>query len=473
MKFPIYQSLINFSLKNKIHFTTPAHKGKVKMRNNVLGQLDVSKNSSLDVKDILTDGEKLIADIFGADKSFYLTGGKDAGVISVLACMCKAGDKVIIDPECDKSFINAITILAIIPIFMKRKHNTKYALLGGIDTEELEFLCERHRDAKAVIIASPTYNGVCANIKKAREIAHSKKMLLMVDESYGAHFNFSDSFPETALECGADIVIHSASDTLGGFSGSGFLHFSGSPINEDALREQLEIYQGGSFSFSSVCITENAVGYAFKNGRKYDRLLDAIGRGKDMLNRNCDILWFDSEYNNGANIDEVDKLKIVLNFSRVNISAKEAYKLLVSKHSIEPDSFLGDNLVFSVSLYNTPDEIRKLCEACSFIGKAFGAKITAEDSGAVIKKRKSAKVLPYKAFGCEGEKVHYMDAEGRLCRKGVFRIPDKSPIIIPGEKITQEHINAISYITKNGSTLDGVDEFHNIEVLSLSDSFGF
>ena len=476
MKPPIYQGLSEYIKSQKNRFSTPAHRGKIKMRTESLTRLDLGACADADdavcLKSFMADGEKMVADIFGTDKSFYLTGGSDSGIYATLASVCKAGDKIILDPECDKAFINAVTMLALIPIFLKRKYNSKYGISGGIDTEELEYLTERYKDAKLVIIASPTYFGVCANIKKAIEIAHAKKMLLMVDESHGAHFNFGTAFPETALECGADIVVHNLSKTLGGFTGSGLLHIKDNTISEKAIREQLAIYQGASSSFAYVCVAENAIFYAFRKGKKYLPILREIERGKFIINHTTEIMWFDTEYNNGANIDETDPMKIVLNFSKTDISVQNAVNILETKYGIVPEAIDKDNLIFSVSLYNTPAEVRKLVDSCAAIGRGAKAKVKLEEETFRANKRKTVKVLPYKAFNCEGESVHYMDAEGRLLRKPLFKYPQGSALAVPGEKLTADHIATIGEYLKSGACINGIDEMHHIEVLSLSDSFG-
>ncbi len=476
MKLPIYQGLSDYLKKQKIRFMSPGHRGKIKMKAESLARLDLGVCDGIDdlnnPKSFVAEGENQIANIFGADKSFFLTGGCESGIYATLASVCKAGDKIIVDPECDKAFINAITMLALIPVFLKRKYSLKYDISGGIDTEELEYLTERYKDAKLVVIASPTFHGVCANIKKAIEIAHTKKMLLMVDESHGAHFNFDREFPETALECGADIVVHNISKTLGGFTGSGLLHISNDAISEKAIREQLYIYQGGNISFACLCTIENVIAYAFKKGKKYLPLLNEIERGKFIINHTTEIMWFDTEYNNGANIDQTDPLKIVLNFSKTDICVQDAAKILETKYGIVPEAQEKNNLVFSVSLYNTPFEVRKLVDACASIGKGAKSKIVLEEEIYRENKRKTVRVLPYKAFNCEGESVHYMDAEGRLLRKPLFKYPQGSAIAVPGEKLTADHIATIGEHLKSGACISGVDEMHHIEVLSLSDSFG-
>ena len=67
---------------------------------------------------------------------------------------------------------------------------------------------QKHNDEiSLVIITSPTYEGVVSDIKSISEICHKHGAKLLVDEAHGAHFPFSDIFPDEALNCGADAAV--------------------------------------------------------------------------------------------------------------------------------------------------------------------------------------------------------------------------------------------------------------------------
>ncbi len=55
-------------------------------------------------------------------------------------------------------------------------------------------------------MTSPTYDGVVSDVKRIAEIVHRYDIPLIVDEAHGAHFHFSDYFPVSAAELGADVV---------------------------------------------------------------------------------------------------------------------------------------------------------------------------------------------------------------------------------------------------------------------------
>lgn len=483
MKPPIYNMLIKLVSKQKIKFTSPGHKGKIRMKTDNLCSIDIKSapqfSSADNVSCAVRSSEAEIAGIFGASKSFYLCGGADAGIYAALASVCSPGDKVIVDPECDKAVINAITVLALVPVFLKRSYCEKYSLNGGISTEKMETAIEYASDAKMIIVTSPTYYGVCANIRKLCSLAHENNMLVMVDESYGAHFNFAKGAPDGALECGADIVVQSLSKTLGGFTGSGLLHLAESINNVTlaTIEANLDIYQGGAMSTAFLCASENILFYSFKNSDKYNVLYKEIERGKQIIDIKSDIRWFGVENGNVCDIKQNDITKIVLNFSKVNITAYEAAEMLMNKHGIECDYADEDNIVFSVSLYNTATEIRKLVNSVLAISKMISA-IENEDEKEVytpelFDEGPNAVMSPYKAFYCGGEWVDLNASVGKICRKAISKMPHGTPVIIPGEKITSEQVSAIKNLAACGVKIHGLNQNGQIEVLGLSDSFYF
>ena len=305
-------------------------------------------------------------------------------------------------------------------------------------------------------------------------------MLVMVDESFGAHFALSKSLPEAALDSGADIVVQSLSKTLGGFSGCALLHL-GHTIDFDtktSIEANLDIYQGGATSTAMLCAAENILFYAFTNSAKYNTLLKEIERGKEIINQRTNLTWFDAEYDNECDINITDPTKIVFNFSEVNIDASEAYDIFTNKYGIEPDFADENNLVFSLSMYNTPSEIRKLINSCLVLDKLISPIEETPDTeeefvAELFDAGPKAVMSPYKAFYSSSEVVDIDDSVGKICKRVICRLPQGTPIIIPGEKISQEQIETIKNLINRGAKIHGLNGKRLIEVLTLSDSFYF
>ena len=102
---------------------------------------------------------------------------------------------------------------------------------------------------KAVMLVSPTFEGVLLDIKSIAETVHSYGIPLIVDEAHGAHFGFSTYFPENANTKGADIVIHSVHKTLPAMTQTALIHMNGDIVDRERVRNLLHILQSSSPSY--------------------------------------------------------------------------------------------------------------------------------------------------------------------------------------------------------------------------------
>ncbi|KAL4497935.1 hypothetical protein ABPG72_014792 [Tetrahymena utriculariae] len=79
---------------------------------------------------------------------------------------------------------------------------------------------QQHPDIYAVLLTSPSYEGVFADYKKIREVIGSR--YLIVDEAHGAINYFNKSDKRTALSAGADITVSSMHKSLGSLVAASF-----------------------------------------------------------------------------------------------------------------------------------------------------------------------------------------------------------------------------------------------------------
>lgn len=91
---------------------------------------------------------------------------------------------------------------------------TRTGLQGQITEAQIRAAFDENPDIKAVVITSPTYDGVVSDVAAIASVAHAHGALLVVDEAHGAHFGFGGGFPQNAIALGADAVIVSLHKTL-------------------------------------------------------------------------------------------------------------------------------------------------------------------------------------------------------------------------------------------------------------------
>ena len=92
--------------------------------------------------------------------------------------------------NCHKSGYNAVYINELRPVYIYPEFSEETDLNGEIHVDQIKKLLEKYEDIQAVVIVSPTYEGVVSDIEAIAEIVHEYKIPLIVDEAHGAHFGF-------------------------------------------------------------------------------------------------------------------------------------------------------------------------------------------------------------------------------------------------------------------------------------------
>ena len=102
---------------------------------------------------------------------------------------------------------------------------TECGIQGQITPRQVEDALKKDPEISAVVITSPTYEGVISDIEGIAKVAHVHGIPLIVDSAHGAHLGFGGEFPQNAVRLGADAVIESLHKTLPSFYTDGTASF--------------------------------------------------------------------------------------------------------------------------------------------------------------------------------------------------------------------------------------------------------
>lgn len=83
--------------------------------------------------------------------------------------------------------------------------------------QQVEQAWQRHPDAAAALIVSPSPYGTCADIEGIAQVCHRRGKPLIVDEAWGAHLPFHEDLPTWAMNAGADVCVVSVHKMGAGF----------------------------------------------------------------------------------------------------------------------------------------------------------------------------------------------------------------------------------------------------------------
>ncbi|KAL2925094.1 Arginine decarboxylase, partial [Bienertia sinuspersici] len=173
----------------------------------------------------IIDAEKQAAEVFGASNTWFLLGGSTCGVLAAIMGTCSPGDTLILPRNCHISVISALVLCGAIPKYVFPDYDSHWDFATSVEKAIRELELEGKQPA-AVLITSPTYNGICSNVTEISKLCHSRNIPLIVDEAHGAHFSFHPQLPISSLKQGADVVVQSTHKVLLSLTQSSMLHTS-------------------------------------------------------------------------------------------------------------------------------------------------------------------------------------------------------------------------------------------------------
>ena len=204
----------------KLLFTTPSHAQKffIFHKFKQFYKYDISETYAYDPQSALEIAQNNARKIYGTKQTCFLTNGSTSGIIaSVLACTQK-GDKVLIWNNAHPSHFNAVQLAGCEPVYYELPIIKEWGVPDKTTPDLIDI-----KGVKAVIVTSPTYEGIVSDIKALKKVCEKNHAYLIVDEAHGALYPFSDKLPESAIKI-ADFTIQSLHKTAGGLNPTALLH---------------------------------------------------------------------------------------------------------------------------------------------------------------------------------------------------------------------------------------------------------
>lgn len=154
-----------------------------------------------------------------------------------------------------KSVLMGLTLSGAVPIYLMPKQDPATGLWGSLTPETVVEGFRQHPDCKAVFLVSPTYYGVCSDIRGIAEICHRHGAVLLVDEAHGGHLYFqkegtaTETLPLGAILQGADLCAQSMHKVTGSLTQSSLLHVGSDRVDLGGLENCLHMVQSTSPSY--------------------------------------------------------------------------------------------------------------------------------------------------------------------------------------------------------------------------------
>ena len=210
----LYKKLESYGQSDYYPFHMPGHKrNRASSADDFLFERDITEISGFDnlhhAEGILKEAQEYAAQIYGTKKCFFSVNGSTAALLAAVSASVNKGGKILVARNCHKAVYHALYLRELQPVYIYPHEDQRLGINGGISPERVERYLEENTDVQALLLTSPTYDGVVSDIKTIAEVVHRHKIPLIVDEAHGAHFHYSKYFPVSAADLGADIVIQS------------------------------------------------------------------------------------------------------------------------------------------------------------------------------------------------------------------------------------------------------------------------
>ena len=452
---------------------------------------------------ILKDAMETVAAIYGADRSWYLVNGSTCGILSAVFAATENGGKILTARNCHKAVYHAICLNRLEAEYLYPEEITEFRINGGIRAEDVRKALEKDAmrcagnsgdvrgkitKIQAVLITSPTYEGVVSDIRAITDAAHEYGIPLIVDEAHGAHLEYADqchSFPKSALEYGADIVIQSLHKTLPCFTQTAILHVKGKLVDQDRISRYLSMFQTSSPSYLFMAGMERCIRYMDGDGRnemiRYEKRLERFMERMEGL-QVLEVL--DREIcGKYRTVAGWDPSKIVVSTMRAeDFHGEELAETLRRKYHLEMEMTAPEYVIAMTSLMDTEEGFERLGTALLEIDGVLRRRM---ESG---RKEKAAsetpeglesklshpvrRILICEAMDADTERTAFQDTVGKVSAEFVYLYPPGIPIIAPGEVFTDAIVEKIMAYKAAGLLVQGPADPDADVILTLSSEDG-
>jgi len=401
---------------------------------------------------VMKTAQALASEAFGAEETWFLANGSTSGVMAAILATCGDGDKIILPRNIHQSAIAGLIFSGAIPIFINPVYNPSFDLPYTLTPNALKQTLTQHPDTKAILIVSPTYQGVCADIETLATIAHGYDIPLIVDGAHGAHFGFHPQLPPSPLAMGADVVVHSCHKTLGALTQASLLHLQGKRVSGTRLALALQCLQSSSPNYLLFASLDAARQQVATEGKSlFDRAVALAEKAKTEI-QNIPELDLFSPVISQPGCQQLDPTRITINVAPLKLTGFVADEILHEQLAVTAELPTAKTLTFVVTFGNTTADIEALVTALQKL-KAHPTHNPSLFSKLSSLPPLGKSISPRTAFFSQKTSFPLTKTVGKVSAELVCPYPPGVPVLIPGETITTEAITYLQQVFSLGNNI--------------------
>ena len=431
MKTPIVDFARQYADSGVARFHMPGHKGVP-----LLG-CEPYDLTEIDGADLLSDAHGIIAQsennatsLFGTAHTFYSTEGSTLCIKAMLHLVTRhrtSGSRphVLAARNAHKAFVYAAALLDF-DVEWLYPEEPSHLCSCVITPERVSDALKNAKELpQAVYLTSPDYLGQMSDVASIAGVCDAFGVPLLVDNAHGAYLQFAEPSQHPIAQ-GATMCCDSAHKTLPALTGAAYLHVSKKApacYLEDA-RNAMALFASTSPSYLILQSLDECNRYLSDGYREtLARLITKLTKLRHTLDQN------------GIKVLDSEPLKLVLHAAAFGYTGEELAAYLRTRQ-IECEFSDGAYLVCMMTPQNTDEELQRLADALLALPRraplALDKAFFPMPHTAVLSIREAI-LSPY-------ESVDATNAVGRILATPTVSCPPAIPIVISGERITEEDV---------------------------------
>src|SRR3954451_2722615 len=471
---PIADAVRDFWERGMLTFGIPAHNGGRGPATDIASLIgsqavrcDLPMSHGVDTRDraweVQTTAQELFAEAVGAKQVLFSTNGSSLSVHVAIMAVAGPGDTLVMARNGHKSSFAGLVLSGARPVYVDPYYDEELEIALGPLPVDVAVALERHPDARAVMIFTPSYYGTSADIAGIADVCHARGLPLLTDDAWGLDYKLAGhpDLPEGALSQGSDLAIGSVHKSLTGMGQTSVLSVGSDRIDAERLQLCFELEESTSASTLLLSSIDGARRQFVREGHE---LLERAVTSARLLRERL-----------ASEVPELDVVDLQTLRARPGVTAVDLTHVLIETASIgltgyQADDWLREERQIDVELVDHrrimplitfahgEAEIDRFVRALRDLVRERGnpgGSLPVAPLPTAAELRTEQAMLPRDAFFAASENVRPKQAIGRVSAELITPYPPGIPAIAPGELIKEPLVDYLEEIVANGAFLEG------------------
>ena len=469
---PYIDALLAHRARGMVPFQTPGHKlgkGAPAVMREAFGPtlLDADVAMAGGVEDtrestaLVRVAEDLAAAAWGGDRCFFLVNGSTSGVHALLLALAGPGDGVILPRNAHKSVQAALIFSGAVPHYVEPVVDPVWGIPLSVPAERVAAVVEAHPDARAVVIVSPSSNGVCAALEAIAGHAHGAGLPLVVDQAWGPHLRFCSRLPLDAMSAGADAMVASTHKLISGLTQSSVLVARERRLRLGHLESVVKMTQSTSPQVLIYASIDAARAQMATRGEAlWSRAVDNAEWLRGRLAALGGVRVLGDEILARPGVADLDRTRVTVSACDLGITGYELETTLRDRYGIAVEAADPLNVLLNVTYGDSRDDVAEFAAAMTDLAarRRDAAALSCATPLATWPPSGRQVMTPRDAFFARSEAVPVEHSAGRVSAEMVAPYPPGIPVVAPGEEVSDEIAAYLGEASLRGMHIHGPED---------------